>query len=89
MFALELERGECEFLTGELEAADQRLTALSKRTANPIEHAMLACLHMGAYTELLQFDRACTVALDYLRHAGIDYSPHPTEDEVRREYDPI
>jgi PAS domain S-box-containing protein len=89
IFALELERAECEFLTGELESADKRLTALSKRTTDPVERTALACLHMGACTELLQLDRACAVALDYLRHAGIEISPHPTEDEARREYEQI
>jgi predicted ATPase len=33
-FALELHRAECEFLTGELAAAEQRLTMLSARAAN-------------------------------------------------------
>src|SRR5262249_30150985 len=88
-FALELERAECEFLTGELAAADDRLTALSNRTANTLERAAVAFLHMGVCTELLQPDRAVAVALDYLRQAGIEFSPHPTEDEVRREYKQI
>src|SRR5580700_5990033 len=89
IFSLELERAECEFLTGELGAADERLTGLSNRTANTIERATLACLHMGVCTERLQFDRAVAVALDYLRHVGIEFSPHPTEDEARREYEQI
>ena len=29
------------------------------------------------------------VCLDYLRHLGIDWSPHPTDEEVRREYERI
>src|SRR5262249_59645727 len=29
------------------------------------------------------------VGLDYLGHLGIDWSPHPTEDEARREYERI
>jgi PAS domain S-box-containing protein len=89
IFSLELERAECEFLTGELGAADERSTALLNRTVNTIERATLACLHMGVCTERLQFDRAVAVALDYLRHVGIEFSPHPTEDEARREYEQI
>src|SRR4029453_11216994 len=81
IFALELTRAECEFLTGELTAADERLAALSNRTANTTERAALAVLHMDVCTELIQFDRAVAVALDYLRHVGIAFSPHPTEDE--------
>jgi predicted ATPase len=89
IFGLELERAECEFLIGELEAAVERSTALSNRTANTIERAALACLHMGACLERFQPDRAVAMALDYLRHVGIEWSPHPTEDEVRREYEQI
>src|ERR1700739_1890146 len=37
IFALDLERAECEFLTGELDAADARLTALSDRMADTVE----------------------------------------------------
>ena len=44
---------------------------------------------MGVCTELAQSDRAVAVALDYLRHVGIDWSPHPTKDEVRQEYERI
>jgi PAS domain S-box-containing protein len=89
IFALELERAECEFLTGELEAADERLTALSSRTVNTLERAALASLLIDVGLERLQPDRAVAVALDYLRQVGIEISPHPTEDEVRREYEEI
>ena len=30
-----------------------------------------------------------SVGLDYLRHLGVDWSPHPTEEEARREYQQI
>ncbi len=36
-----------------------------------------------------QSDRAVAVGLDYLRRVGIDWSPHPTEEDVRREYERI
>jgi PAS domain S-box-containing protein len=89
IFSVELERAECEFLTGELAGADERLTALSKRTVTTLERAKIAGLHMDVCTALVQIDRAVAVALDYLRHVGIDCSPRPTEDEVRREYEKI
>src|SRR5262249_43450635 len=85
IFAVELERAECEFLTGELEAADKRLTALSKLTANTVERAAITSILIGVGLERLQPDRSVAVALDYLRQVGIEISPHPTEDEVRRE----
>ena len=88
-FALELHRAECEFLTGELAAAEERLTMLSSRAANTVELATVACLRVDLYTTLDQSDRAVDVCLDYLRHLGVEWSPHPTEEEGRREYERI
>ena len=88
-FELELLRAECEFLTGAMAAADERLTGLSGRAANTMERALVACLHIDLSTTLAQSSRAIAVGLHYLRHLGIDWSPHPTDDEVRREYDRI
>ncbi len=86
IFALELERAGCEFLTGELGSADKRLTALFNRAASTVERASLACLHIDICTTLDQSGRAVAIALEYLRHVGIEWSPHPTEQEARREY---
>src|SRR5712671_2429172 len=88
-FALELHRGECEFLTGALAEAEQRLAALSSRAANTVERATVACLRVDLYTALDQSSRAIAIGLDYLRHLGIDWSAHPKEDETRREYERI
>ena len=86
-FALALHQGECEFLTGSLAKAEQRLAALSSRAANTVERATVACLRADLYTTLDQGSRAIAVGLDYLRHLGIDWSPHPTDEEARREYE--
>jgi PAS domain S-box-containing protein len=88
-FALELQRAECEFLTGELAAAEQRLAALSTRAASTVERASVACLRVDLYVTLDQSTGAVAVGLDYLRHLGIEWSPHPTEREARREYERI
>jgi PAS domain S-box-containing protein len=88
-FALELNRAECEFLTGALAEAEQRLTALSAHAATTVERASVTCLRADLYTTLDQSSRAIAVGLDYLRHLGIDWSPHPTEEEARREYERI
>src|SRR4029450_1121563 len=89
IFELELHRAECEFLTGALAEAEQRLAVLSARAATTIERARVTCLQVDLYTTLDQGSRAIAVCLDYLRHLGIDWSPHPTEDEARREYERI
>jgi PAS domain S-box-containing protein len=89
IFALELHRAECEFLTGALAAAEQLLAALSTRAANTVDRATVACLRADLYTTLDQSSRAVAVGLDYLRHLGIDWSPHPTAEEARHEYERI
>jgi PAS domain S-box-containing protein len=84
---LELHRAECEFLTGELATAEARLTMLSSRAANAIDKATVACVRVDLYTTLDRSDRAVDVCLAYLRHLGIDWSPHPPEEQARREYE--
>ena len=49
----------------------------------------VTCLRVDLYTTLDQSEPRVAVGLDYLRHLGIDWSPHPTEEEVRREYERI
>jgi len=88
-FALELHRAECEFLTAALAEAEQRLAALSSRAANTVERAKVACLRVDLYVTLDQSGRAVAVGLDYLRRLGIEWSPHPTAEEARREYQRI
>jgi len=88
-FALELDRAQCEFLTGALAEAEQRLAALSTRAANTVDRATVACLRVDLYTALDQSSRAIAVGLDYLRHLGIEWSPHPTNEEARRKYERI
>src|SRR6202789_895117 len=89
IFALELERAECEFSTGQLLPAEERLAELSNRATTSVEQAIVACLHMDVCMTLDQSSRAVAVGLDYLRHVGIAWSPHPQEEEVRHEYERI
>ena len=88
-FELELHRAECEFLTGQAATAEQRLAVLSSRAGNVVELASVACLRIDLYMILAQTDRAVAVCLDYLRQLGIEWSPHPTGEEVAREYERI
>jgi predicted ATPase/signal transduction histidine kinase len=87
MFALEFHRAECEFLTGELAAAEARLVMLASRAAGAVDQAAVACLRIDLYTTLMRSDLAVDVALGYLRHLGGEWEPHPTEEAVRREYE--
>ena len=89
VFSLELNRAECEFLTGESAAAERRLSMLSTRAASAIEHSRVTCLQVDLYTILARFDHAVGVCLGYLRCLDIEWSVHPTEEEARREYDHV
>ena len=88
-FALEFQRAECELLTGEFAAAEERLSILSRRAADLVDRAAVARLQTELYTSMDECDRAVEAGLVYLRHAGVDWSPHPTNDEVRQEYERI
>jgi predicted ATPase/transcriptional regulator with GAF, ATPase, and Fis domain len=85
-FELELHRAECEFLSGHLSAAEERLSALSCRARNTVELAAVAALQVNVYTTLDQNDRAVVIGLEYLRHLGVEWLPNPTEREVEEEY---
>ena len=89
VFARELLHAECEYLTGDLTAAESRLATLSTRAAGTVERAAVACLRMDLYTTLAQITRSLDAGLDYLRLLGIDWSPHPTDEEARGEYERI
>ncbi|MEX3640394.1 protein kinase, partial [Paraburkholderia sp. BR14427] len=89
LFALALNRAECEFLTGQLLAAETRLAALSKRATTTLERAQVTCWQMDAYLILDQSENAIAVGLAFLRHVGIEWSPHPDDATVRREYERI
>ena len=89
IFALELNRAECEFLTGQFSLAEERLAALSNRATTKVELAIIACLRMDVSTTLNLSGRAVAFGLDYLRHVGVEWSAHPTEEEMRREYERI
>src|SRR5882757_8078506 len=59
---------------------------LRTRAASTVDRATVVCLCGDLYTTLGQNARAIAVGLGYLSHLGIDWSPHPTEEEARREY---
>jgi predicted ATPase/signal transduction histidine kinase/ActR/RegA family two-component response regulator len=88
-FALALNRAECEFLTGDLAAADDRLSLLSRRAGTLADLATVTCLRVELFTTLDRSDRAVEVGLEYLRRIGIQWSPHPSKDEVAQEYERI
>ncbi|MFM0187995.1 AAA family ATPase [Paraburkholderia nemoris] len=89
IFTLELNRAECEFLTGQLSVAEERLATLSYRATTTVEQAHVACLQMDVYLTLDQSGRAVAVCLDHLSQVGIEWLPRPKEEDVQGEYERI
>jgi PAS domain S-box-containing protein len=85
-FDLELNRGECEYLTGELAAAEERLSLLSARALTIVHAAAVACVRINLYTTVDRSDRAVDVGLDYLRHVDARWPQHATAEDVQQEY---
>ncbi|ESY51358.1 MULTISPECIES: ATP-binding sensor histidine kinase [unclassified Mesorhizobium] len=88
-FALEFYQAECDFLIGQKWAAEERLTTLSVRAGSTLERATVACLRIDLYTTLDQCDKAVDICIEYLGHLGVNWSPHPTRTQVKREYGKI
>ncbi|MDB5854588.1 MAG: sensory box protein [Herminiimonas sp.] len=86
IFALEFHLAECEFLSSDLPAAERRLAMLSARAATLIDSAAVTRLRLELYTTLDRSDRCVELCLEYLRRIGVQWSPHPTKEEVRTEY---
>ena len=62
---------------------------LAQRAKSSHDIAVVTRLRLTLYTTLDRSDRGVEVFLEYLRRSGTDWSPHPTSDEVLREYDRI
>jgi predicted ATPase/two-component sensor histidine kinase len=86
-FLLETQRAECEFLTGDTESSKQRLSNLDERARTICDRAAITFLRITLYTALDQVNLAVETCLNYLRHVGIDWNPHPDRSAAREEYD--
>jgi len=76
-FALHLERGEAEYLTGRMPEAEATFLALLARCDSPLEHADVAALLIVEYETLSRYDAAIAAGLDGLRRLGIDIPADP------------
>jgi PAS domain S-box-containing protein len=89
IFSIESLLAECELLTGNLAAAEDRLAKLAQRAETRHHFAVVTRLQLTVYTALDRSDRGVEVCLEYLRRDGNAWPLHPTIDEVRSEYDRI
>jgi predicted ATPase/C4-dicarboxylate-specific signal transduction histidine kinase len=88
-FALEFHRAECEFLTSNFTEAEERLSMLSHRARGLPDSAAVARLQTELYGALDRSERAITAAFDCLQRVGINWSLHPTNAELRQEYEQV
>ncbi|HEV2984917.1 MAG TPA: serine/threonine-protein kinase PknK, partial [Vicinamibacterales bacterium] len=86
-FALELQRAECEFLVGDVVAAEERLTSLAARAANLLDFAAITCLREELFTAVGRSDSAVEACLEFLRRIDVHWSPRPTGEAVQQEYE--
>ena len=86
LFELEIHRAECEYLTGVFASAENRLSALAQRATELVDRAAVARQRISLYTVLDRLDRATDVSIEFLSQVDIHWSPHPTSDDVDREY---
>jgi len=89
IFDLEYHLAECELQTANLAAAELRLSRLALRATTVRHIAAVVRLGLTLYTTLDRSDRGVALFLDYLRRSGTHWSPHPTVEQVREEYDRI
>jgi serine/threonine protein kinase len=78
-FALELQSADCNICLGALQVAAERLAALETRATDTIQRCAVARRRVDLYTMFGTAEQAVTVALECLRHVGIDLPTHPTE----------
>jgi len=65
------------------------MAARAERTCPGSKSGAVICLRTTLYTNLDRSDRAVEVCLEYLRGIGVEWSPHPTEEEMRQEYEQL
>src|SRR5262249_27812572 len=75
--------------TAALAEAEERLAALVRRALSLPDLVAVTRLREALFMTLGRSDRAVEVCLDYLRHVDVEWSAHPTKEEVRQEYERI
>ncbi len=89
VFPIEYLLAECEVLTADMSAAENRLSLLAERAKSDHDIALVTRLRLTLYTALNRSDRGVEVFTEYQRGRDKDWPPHPTDEEVSREYEKI
>jgi PAS domain S-box-containing protein len=76
-FALLIERGEAEYLTGRLQDAESTLLSLLEQCRTPLERAEVAELLIIEYETLSRYDDAIRIGLEALQQLGVELPASP------------
>jgi predicted ATPase/signal transduction histidine kinase len=88
-FKLWLERAECEYLSGNFEAAEGLIAELLTRGASKIDRAAAYCLKVDLHVMKSENPKGVESALECLRLFGIEMPAHPTREQVDAEYEKV
>jgi predicted ATPase/signal transduction histidine kinase len=88
-FEIEFTIAECQLLTAEMAPAEERLSMLARRAKSEPHIAAVARTRLTLYTTLDRSDRCVEVFLEYIKEGSSSWSPHPTNEQARSEYDLI
>jgi PAS domain S-box-containing protein len=88
-FSLWLECAECEFLTGELDRAEQLLAELLQRGVSKVDLAAVYELKVLLHIVKSENLQAIDSALACLKLFGIDIPAHPSWEQVQAEYETL
>ncbi|MDZ5455925.1 AAA family ATPase [Azohydromonas lata] len=86
-FPVALARAECEFMVGHMEAAAQRLQALQALAHGVVDLGAVSWLQITLHTAMDRSDLAIRTCVAFLQSAGMSIAAHPSDAEVRREYE--
>jgi predicted ATPase/signal transduction histidine kinase len=87
VFNLWLERAECEFLTGNFDAAERLMGELLQRARSKVDQAAAYHLKVLLHTVRSENAQAVALALTCLRLFSFDIPAHPTWEQVQVEYE--
>jgi PAS domain S-box-containing protein len=88
-FGLTLECAECELLCGNLEAADKLIGRLLPWAQSKVDEAAVYRLKVHLHLLRSEIQQTIDTAFTCLRGFGIDIPVHPTEEQVRTEYEAV
>ena len=88
-FGVWLERAQCEFLSGNFDAAERLIQELLHGAASSIDKAAAYRIKVDLHVVKSENAQAIDSALECLRLFGIDIPAHPTSEQVHAEYESV